>query len=141
MVKDYSIRRPTNRSSPTTPSRPRTTTANTSSSTLSNSGLSSHSHSSRNLNVTSKGNQTSTSINSVSSSATPAPSHSSSSLSITGPGSTHKNRINSYLYLGEAKISLLDLFKRKDTTTSYKFSIEAQRYHLYDMKEGKTKIP
>lgn len=57
---------------PTTPSRPRTTTANTSSSTLSNSGLSSHSHSSRNLNVTSKGNQTSTSINSVSSSATPA---------------------------------------------------------------------
>ncbi|CAI4280970.1 CBM_collapsed_G0002120.mRNA.1.CDS.1 [Saccharomyces cerevisiae] len=122
---------------PTTPSRPRTTTANTSSSTLSNSGLSSHSHSSRNLNVTSKGNQTSTSINSVSSSATPAPSHSSSSLSTTGPGSTHKNRINSYLYLGEAKISLLDLFKRKDTTTSYKFSIEAQRYHLYDMKGGK----
>ncbi|EJS43553.1 psd2p [Saccharomyces arboricola H-6] len=121
---------------PTTPNRSRTTTANTSTIALSNSGQNSLSHSSRNLNVTSKSNQTSTSINSVSSATTAVGSYTGSSLSTSSSGSMHKAKTNSYLYLGETKFSLLDLFKRRDTTTSYKFSIEPQWYHLYDMKRG-----
>ncbi|CAI4062681.1 phosphatidylserine decarboxylase 2 SKDI_07G4230 [Saccharomyces kudriavzevii IFO 1802] len=122
---------------PATLNKSRTTTANTSTATLSNSAQNSHSQSSRNLNATSKGNQTSSSVNSMSSTATATTSHSASSLSTPSSGSMHKNKTNSYLYLGEARISLLEMFKRKDTTTSYKFSIEPQWYHLYDMKRGK----
>ncbi|CAI4063701.1 hypothetical protein SUVZ_07G4000 [Saccharomyces uvarum] len=121
---------------PTTPNKSRTTTANTSTTTLSNSGQNSQSHSSRNLTLTSKSNQTSTSINSASTTTATAASNSAPSLSTSNSGSTHKTKMSSYLYLGEAKISLLDLFKRRDTTTSYKFSIEPQWYHLFDRKRG-----
>lgn len=41
---------------------------------------------------------------------------------------------NSYLYVGEAKLSLLELFKRQDTQTSYNFSVEPKWYKLYDKR-------
>lgn len=76
------------------------------------------------------------------------PSSSSSGQSIAGSGQTRvtdppvinssnsrNNRTqNSYLYVGEAKISLLELFKRRDTTTSYKFSLEPAWFTLYDRR-------
>lgn len=45
-----------------------------------------------------------------------------------------KGSQNSYLYVGEAKLSLLDLFKRRDTLTSYRFSIEPTWYRIYDKR-------
>lgn len=41
---------------------------------------------------------------------------------------------NSYLYVGETKLSLLELFKRRDTVTSYRFSIDPTWFRIYDKR-------
>lgn len=70
-----------------------------------------------------------TSLNGQSSGASD-PSRSNSQISTSSSRSTE----NSYLYVGETKLSLLDLFKRQDTLTSYRFSIEPRWYRIYDKR-------
>lgn len=41
---------------------------------------------------------------------------------------------DSYLYVGEVKLSLLDLFKKKDSSTSYRFALEPSWHKIYDRR-------
>ncbi|KAG0669894.1 hypothetical protein C6P45_003176 [Maudiozyma exigua] len=44
---------------------------------------------------------------------------------------------SNYLYIGEVQLSLLDLFKRKNVTHGYNFSLPPEWYTLYDKKREK----
>lgn len=44
---------------------------------------------------------------------------------------------SNYLYIGEVQLSLLDLFKRRNVTNSYNFSLPPEWYVLYDKKREK----
>lgn len=72
---------------------------------------------------------------------------SNSSVSVSGSGpsrtesqansvhqSRHSSRENSYLYVGETKLSLLELFRKKDTLSSYRFSLDPTWYKIYDRR-------
>lgn len=72
-------------------------------------------------------------------------SNSGASGSTSGPprnehqaNATHHSRRNStqnsYLYVGEIKLSLLELFKKKDTVSSYRFSLDPAWYNIYDRR-------
>ena len=44
---------------------------------------------------------------------------------------------SNYLYIGEVQLSLLDLFKKRNVTNSYNFSLPPEWYTLYDKKREK----
>ncbi|EDO17267.1 hypothetical protein Kpol_538p27 [Vanderwaltozyma polyspora DSM 70294] len=50
------------------------------------------------------------------------------------------NQKKRYLYLGEVRLSLLDLFRSKDTRNQYKFTVGQNWYKLYDRKREKLKM-
>lgn len=46
----------------------------------------------------------------------------------------NSSKTNNYLYLGEVRLSFFDIFKKKDTTTSYNFDVHPAWYPVYDRK-------
>ncbi|CCF60451.1 hypothetical protein KAFR_0K00950 [Kazachstania africana CBS 2517] len=72
----------------------------------------------------------------------PASSAASSRAVLTGSdlGQRHRHRDVSYLYVGEVQLSLLELFKNKETPHAYNFHIPNKWYRLYDYKRNKNVI-
>ncbi|CAB4255280.1 similar to Saccharomyces cerevisiae YGR170W PSD2 Phosphatidylserine decarboxylase of the Golgi and vacuolar membranes, converts phosphatidylserine to phosphatidylethanolamine [Maudiozyma barnettii] len=65
--------------------------------------------------------------------------HSYSNQSLDHSNQDHYKRhvTSNYLYIGEVQLSLLDLFKKKDSKNSYNFSLAPEWYTLYDKKREK----